>query len=1345
MRSGASISPPWRIASAVIAVAVLAFAGIAWGLSQNALAAAKTTIQVSYQWYNADTGKTEDFEVFEVSATTDGGSLRAQVMPERYEIGQGGRWRVMKNFAGGRPAGEQDISSECTFDEASGTLAVPANRAGENLTIVFRLPWTHVSHAEHGAYRVSLSAELKRMLAAEAPQLFTAESALTAQSELADTIAPGREFPLHVNSGPDGMESSPWIYNCDSDVRGAASCAGYPEEEGNYRFYVAFDQWNCELFEILGAVPGRQGHAGTTTTASGGVYYDEFWAEAKWNVAHCVEDVLNNGGHSIPTGGWLRIDSLDGGFIHFTFRIECAGPGGENYQDIMGSGYMEIPYGGIEISKSSALPETSENNSCYSLEGAEYGVYSDESCTQLVGTIRTDAQGNGHIDNLRPGNYWIQETIAPRGYAREYEVHAAEVTAGSHAHLDVSDLPQSNPLDLVVAKVDAGTNSSEPLGDASLEGAQFKVDYYDAYYATASDAAASGQMVRSWIFKTDAMGRAALSDEYLISGDALYRQSDGTAAIPLGTVVVREIQAPKGYLLDDGRGGPPSAHCIQITAEEASAESVLSYNSPEQPDLIKRGGIVIGKADAEQYHTPDGDYWDYAQGDASFSGAAFDIYNRSAHTIWADLDSDGVAQDGEVFAPGAKIMTIETAYNASLDAYTASTGDTMLPFGTYEIVESKAPQGYTQAGAVNKTVEIREEGQNVQLVKAQGMLNEVARGGVQVMKNDRELGVSEAIGGAEHGSFASDGHLGTSLAGIEFTITNVSDHGVMVGNTYFASGDVVGTISTAWNPAANAYTAQTPHDMLPYGTYEIAETSSNESYLLSDGAPQRFEVRSNGAVVVQDTAGSPLVFNDQVVRNDVRLQKKAGDTGQKLAGIPFLITNVITGEAHVAVTDRNGSLSTAANMLSHTSNTNANDVLLSQDGITQADTREDGGIWFGRGEDGDLAEADDALGALPFGEYTIEEMRCETNAGYVLWHDSFNVSRDKSVVEFDIDLGTVVNEPEPEIPVELEPRISTTASDKESGSHSASASDTVTIVDRIEYANLEPNASYTVHGRLMDKASGEEFLVNGAPITASQQFSPLSPYGSLSLEFSFDASRLSETSVVVFEELSLGEKTVAEHADIANDDQTVTIAPVPPVETPPEPTMKTTAVDKSSGTHEGQAREDMTVVDTVSYTGCSAGSAYTLIGRLMDKETGQAVTDSNGKEVTAEKTFVTENAQGTVDIELPLDSRQLTGHDLVVFESMYLGGTKCIEHADLENSSQTVHVLDVPAKTAGPAVTESNAPQSGQALPKTGDHIAIGAIAACIALAMSCAALVLISVRRRWGDATLSNEKDTRG
>lgn len=135
-------------------------------------------------------------------------------------------------------------------------------------------------------------------------------------------------------------------------------------------------------------------------------------------------------------------------------------------------------------------------------------------------------------------------------------------------------------------------------------------------------------------------------------------------------------------------------------------------------------------------------------------------------------------------------------------------------------------------------VEIREDGQFDQLVEADGMLNEVVRGGVQVQKDDLELEVSEALGGAGHSALDADGYLGSSLAGIEFTIENVSEHGVMVGGTYFPRGSVVAVIETAWNPDKGAYTAQTASDTLPYGTYRIAETATNESYLLTDGAPQ---------------------------------------------------------------------------------------------------------------------------------------------------------------------------------------------------------------------------------------------------------------------------------------------------------------------------------------------------------------------------------------------------------------------------------------------------------------------------------------------------------------------------
>lgn len=144
-------------------------------------------------------------------------------------------------------------------------------------------------------------------------------------------------------------------------------------------------------------------------------------------------------------------------------------------------------------------------------------------------------------------------------------------------------------------------------------------------------------------------------------------------------------------------------------------------------------------------------------------------------------------------------------------------------------------------------VEIREDGQFDQLVEADGILNEVVRGGVQVQKNDLELGESEALGGADHSNLADDGYLGTSLEGIGFTITNVSDHGVMVGGTYYPTGSVVAVIETAWNSEAQAYTAQTASDALPYGTYTVAETATNESYLLTDGEPRTFEVRGDAS------------------------------------------------------------------------------------------------------------------------------------------------------------------------------------------------------------------------------------------------------------------------------------------------------------------------------------------------------------------------------------------------------------------------------------------------------------------------------------------------------------------
>ena len=201
---------------------------------------------------------------------------------------------------------------------------------------------------------------------------------------------------------------------------------------------------------------------------------------------------------------------------------------------------------------------------------------------------------------------------------------------------------------------------------------------------------------------------------------------------------------------------------------------------------------------------------------------------------------------------------------------------------------------------------------------------------------------------------------------------------LLVGDAWYEPGEVVAAIETEWDEEIGSYIAKTAPDALPYGTYTIQETATNDSYLLTDGEPKTFEIRTDGLVVTADAEGGELTFYNQVVRNDLKLSKKAEDTNASLQ-VPFAISNVATGETHVLVTDRNGQASTEASWNRHTANTNGNDVLLEADRITAGMMDPSAGIWFGLGEDGSSAPANDALGALPYGQYTLEELPCEAN------------------------------------------------------------------------------------------------------------------------------------------------------------------------------------------------------------------------------------------------------------------------------------------------------------------------------------------------------------------------------
>ena len=131
-------------------------------------------------------------------------------------------------------------------------------------------------------------------------------------------------------------------------------------------------------------------------------------------------------------------------------------------------------------------------------------------------------------------------------------------------------------------------------------------------------------------------------------------------------------------------------------------------------------------------------------------------------------------------------------------------------------------------------------------------------------------------------------------------------------------------------------------------------------------------------------------------------------------------------------------------------------------------------------------------------------------------------------------------------------------------------------------------------------------------------------------------------------------------------------------------TMGTTATDAESGAHEGQARENLTIIDTVEYTGCIPGDEYTLEGILMDAETGEPALDDDGNEITAQATFTAEDFAGSVEMAFAFSGAGLAGKRLVAFETMTCEGEEYMAHADIEDEGQTVAVVDIATTAVNP-------------------------------------------------------------
>ena len=248
------------------------------------------------------------------------------------------------------------------------------------------------------------------------------------------------------------------------------------------------------------------------------------------------------------------------------------------------------------------------------------------------------------------------------------------------------------------------------------------------------------------------------------------------------------------------------------------------------------------------------------------------------------------------------------------------------------------------------------------------------------------------------------------------------------------------------------------------------------------------------------------------------------------------------------------------------------------------------------------------------------------------------------------------------------PEIKTSAKDGSTGKKVIKPEEKAVITDTVSYKNLRVGAEYVIEGTLYDKATKKPLEINGKKVTASVKFTAETPDGTKELSFEFDAGVLEGKTLVVFEKLLRNNIEVASHEDIDDEDQTVTVKY--------KPQLSTSAKDKLTNKKTINARKNAKIVDVVKYKNLEIGETYTIEGILYDKATGKPFLPDGVNPVTASAAFKAEKEDGSINLTFTFDATNFEGTVLVVFEKLYLNGREIAAHEDINNTDQTIKVVD---------------------------------------------------------------------
>ncbi|MDO5476273.1 MAG: VaFE repeat-containing surface-anchored protein [Eubacteriales bacterium] len=871
-------------------------------------------------------------------------------------------------------------------------------------------------------------------------------------------------------------------------------------------------------------------------------------------------------------------------------------------------------------------------------------VYADEERTQLLDPIPVGLTSKSGLNNrtvfyCEPGTYYLKELNAPKGYQQ------AESAFGPYTLEEGVGKTIRIPNTPLYAK--AGVQKVDSRTGEPVSGAKF------AFYSEYEDA--RNEETPEAVLTTGSDGKTATVN--VLAGKSYY---------------VRETAAPEGYKEDRS-----------IRKLEA-ADSVDQVRWTRISNVPKEGKVRVVKTSAD----PEADRSPY-----SLAGAVYTLYDKTggaAGTLKTGADGktdvltvrigkytlrETTASPGFLLDPRTYEVEVRENETSSVDSVekprmgkitvhkysseekAGKEPDTMPIAGaiyslyktekdakegqaavgsfvikedgsaniievlagrTWYVKETKTPEGYLPDEKIH-AVEVK----NFTDLERAESEDRLIFGGVRIAKLDRETGKGKALGGA-------------TLEGAVFRVFNEGNLSVYADGKKVLPGQEALTLETD----ADGFIQTGPH-ALSYGSYRIEEITPPEGYTILGAGPVRFRIREDG-VIVDLAQSKETSIQNAVMRGDFSLRKLNGYSQKRMAGVTFEISGLDRSgkviEKHRFTTDKNGSYESTAAWYANFIGAQKSDPKETQETAGGQDSGE-GRLWFGIG-----TEAQDSLGALPYGDYHIEEIEGENNRGMKMFSEDFSVYADRQT----ISLGNIENTLRPVLETELV---------DEDGDHFAGGDGIVTLTDTVVYGGMEEytGKEVTFRGVIYVKETGEPLKIGGRTVESVRVKKILSPSGTVQLRFTFDASEAQGRTLVCYEYAYEGDVTgalnspvpgeIASHADPDDEAQTVRLVRI-----------ETDARDQLSGMHIGEAREGAVTVDHVTCDGLIPGRKYLVTGTLVDKSTGRPLKGKDGTEVTAGASFTAENVKQTVDLTFTYDATLLEGTTVVAFERLYLQG-----------------------------------------------------------------------------------------